>query len=501
MTHSNKRIAKNSIFLTIRLLLSTIIILYSTRLTLRALGFVDYGIYSVVAGVILFFSFLNNALSSSTQRNLSYEMGKESGTVKYQIFHASVRIHLILGVLIVILCEILGFVIFNYLQIPENRMSAAHYIYQCVIIIFFFTIIGIPYLAITNSHEDMHVIAFIGFFDSIAKLGIAIILLFNSNFDKLILYGNLLVVLSVVTFILYYTYTRYCYRDYYENKKININKKLYKELISFAKWSLLGSLGYIFTRQGSTVILNIFFGPIVNSAFGIAQQVSNQLSSFSTIALKAVNPVIDKSYGMNEVATSVRITNISTKYSFFFFSTLSLPFLFITEPILKLWLGEIPNHAVILTKILTINLLFEIYIGPLVNLIYANGRIKKYELRSLILSILYLPLLYMLLKGGSSAGMGMCLLIVYTIILGGIRLYYLKKIMNFSITDWFNNVFINGLKPFVGGLVVAWGGSYIIKNPFILIGISVLSCCILIYTIGLSKQEKSFVISLIRKNN
>ena len=315
---SANKVILNTVFLYSKMLISMLLSLYTTRLVLNALGATDFGIFSLVGGVIVMFSFLNLSMSVSTHRYLSFHVDSKNENKLKDIFKTSVILHLIIGLAIVIVLELSRVFLFDgFLNIPPDRIHIAIMVFHLMVISAFFTINSVPYDALINAHENMLFDSILGVFESILKLGIAIWLIYYDN-DRLLFYSFLIAVLTILIRLLK---SAYCYRNYPEckvNLTKKINKRLFWDMTSFASWNMFGSLASMGRNQGIAIILNLFFGAIINTAFGIANQVSNQLSSFSSMMLKAVVPQIMKSEGNNDRTRMLRLSMISSKFSFFF---------------------------------------------------------------------------------------------------------------------------------------------------------------------------------------
>lgn len=292
LASNNKRIAKNTILLYLRMLLTIVVSLYTSRMILKILGVSDYGVYNVVGGIVAMLSFLNSALTAASQRFIAFELGRGDKEKLKTIFCTSVTIHAILALIIFIIAETVGLWFVNtHLNIEPARMIAANWVYQCSILTFMLTIISVPYNSCIVAHEHMNAFAYVSILEVILKL-LIVYLLLVINSDKLITYGILVL---CVAFIIRLIYGLYCKRHFEECKyRFIFDKTLFKEMFSFAGWSVVGNLGFSFKDQVANVILNIFFGTIVNAARGVALQVNGIISGFSVNFLMALTPQITK---------------------------------------------------------------------------------------------------------------------------------------------------------------------------------------------------------------
>jgi len=484
-------------YLFIRMLLSLFIVLYSTRIILFNLGVVDYGIYNVVAGFILILGMFNNALTSSIQRFLSISLVDDNSGSPILFFNASIRIHVLFALFILIIGETAGlYFVKSYLNIPNDRLLSAIWVYHSVLFIFVLNVLSIPYQALINAKEDMKIIAIIGLVDSIGKLLTAFSLGYFS-YDKLKLFGVLLLFLNAVIFICYFLF---CKNNYVESKLhfLKIKKEIYKNLFFFGIWTIFGSISSLIKKQGSMVLLNIFFGPIVNAAFAIANQISNQLTTISQVILKAVNPQIVKSYGENNINEMIKYLNSSSKYSFYLFCFIGIPLFFEMDLIINVWLDKYPKYTLIFSKILILNVLVEILIGPLIIGIQASGKIKYYQLISGLVFMLNLIVMYFLLLFNFTPSSVIFSNIFFTVIVGIIRLFFLKKQIKMPIYYWLKDVLCRCLF-----IIIIWSlVFYIIFSTFDFGNLKLLMTCIIssifgvfiVYFLGLNSLEKKYIL-------
>lgn len=496
----SKKILKNSIFLFIRLILTTFISFFSTRIILDRLGVVDYGIYNVIGGVVVLFTFINNSMTSSTQRNLTHEL--VVGNLKSQItlFNASLRIHLVIAILGIILLETFGqYFVYNVLNIPQDKMFAAQVVYQCTIIMFFLNIIMVPYQAAINAHEHMHIIATRGVIESIAKLIISLSL--GLYLYKLEMYSILLLLLTLILSGSYYLYCRKRYEEC-QVLNISIDKNIYKSLTSFAGWTLFGAISSLVRKQGSTILINIFFGAASNAAFAIASQISNQLNILSETLLKAIAPQIVKNYSKNNLKEMIKMMCIASKYSYFLFIIVAIPFYIDLEYILKLWLKNVPNYTLVFSKLIIFNVLLDVLLGPMITSIQATGKIKNYQLTSGLVFILNLPTAYVFLNLGFDPQVVIFSNIFFTILIGIIRLYFLNKLIGLSIINWLRDVLFKAV--FI--TIIAYLSLYYLKNIvneglirlFILSILSIILCSFLIFIFGMKREERNYLINFLQ---
>ena len=393
---SNKRIAKNTVLLYFRMLLTMGVSLYTSRIVLNTLGVEDFGIYNVVGGVVMMFSFMNSAMSSATQRFLAIELGKKDDEQLKKVFSMSITIHAIIALIILVFAETLGLWFLNAkLVIPIDRMDAANWVYQASILAFMLTVMGVPYNAIIIANERMSVYAYVSIVEVVLKLFIVFALVWI-GYDKLKLYA---IFILCVTIIIWIIYNIYCKRNFPETRyRFFWDKSLYKTMMHYAGWNLFGNLAHVTIGQGLNILLNLFFGPVVNSARGIAYQVNTAVSGFVINFQMAMNPQIFKSYAANDLKYMHQLIFQGAKYSFFLLFFLALPLLIDTETILKWWLKIVPEYTVLFCRLVLINTLIDCISGPLMTAAQATGRIKKYQTAVGGLLLLILPISYLFLK-------------------------------------------------------------------------------------------------------
>lgn len=393
---SNTRIAKNTLALYFRMLLNMVVVFYTSRIVLDALGVEDYGIYNVVGGIVYLFTFLNTSMSSATQRFLTFEIGKKSDVNRMtKVFSTSLNIHVLISLAILILGETVGLYFLNaYMVIPHERIFAANWVYQCSVAACCVGIVALPFNAIIISYERMRVFAWISIFDVVLKLLIAY-LLYLTAYDKLVVYSSLILLVSLITPLIYYSY---CRKHFLECKfKLVKDKVLFKEMCNFAGWNLIGNLAYMGFTQGINILLNVFFGPVVNAARGVAVQVQGAVGQFSRNFQMAVNPQITKKYAAGDLKGMHTLLYRSSKFSFFLLLTISLPVILQTEKILNWWLVDVPDHTVNFFRIIICISMLDVFANPLNISAQATGKIKRYQLIEGGSLLLIVPVSYIVL--------------------------------------------------------------------------------------------------------
>lgn len=395
---NNQRIIKNSIILYIRMIVTLLISLYTSRVILKILGFEDFGIYNAVGGLVTMFTFLNSSMNVATSRFISVGLGKHNLKLSKLIYGQAVIIHLIIAIIITIILETIGlWFLYNKLTIPEGRIDAAYWVLQASIIGCFITIISTQDQATIISHEKMGAFAFFSLFDAIAKLGIIFIIPIL-NYDALKLYSVLIVLVIIIERIILIIY---CHKSFDEVKtKIKFDGSLFKSMSTFAGWNILSNLAYMSTEQGINILLNIFFGPVLNAARGIANQVTNIVRTFVSNIRTSINPQIYKSYSEANYKYMHTLVFASAKFSYFAILVMALPLVIIVDSLLKIWLDDVPPYTSSFIICILIYLLIESFATTLTVSVHATGKIKSYQIAESIAMLLTLPIAYIILKMG-----------------------------------------------------------------------------------------------------
>lgn len=482
------------------MLLIMAVTLYTSRVILNTLGVEDFGIFNVVGGFVTMFAFLNSAMSSATQRFLSFELGKQDQTELKRVFSMSINIHAIIAIVVLVLSETIGlWFLNNQLVIPHDRLIAANWVYQFSILSFIITIISVPYNAIIIARERMNVFAYISIIEVILKL-LIVFMLNWFGFDKLKLYAVLIFLVTFITKMIYYIY---CRKNYDESKYYFFwDKKLYKTLMNYAGWNLWGNIAAVMFGQGVNILLNIFFGPIVNAARGVAFQVRSAVNGFVLNFQTAMNPQIIKSYASDDHSFMHQLIFRGAKYSYYLLLILSLPIIFEAEIILKLWLKIVPEYTVIFTRLVLINVLIDSISGPLKTAAQASGKIKVYQSVVGGLLILILPISYVFLKFDFPPEVTIYISIIVSIIAFIARLIIVKPLVNLSIRKFTQTVLLPIIKVSFISVIIPFAAKTFMSEGYIqtvtVIISSVLSVALSIYFFGLTMGEQSFMKNKLR---
>lgn len=394
--NNNKRIAKNTLLLYLRMFFIMAVTLYTSRIILQALGVIDFGIYNVVGGVVAMFGFINGSLSNASSRFITYEIGKGIKEESKKTFNSIVTIHYLLAIVLFILAETIGlWFVENKLVIPAGRMTAAFWVYQSSVVSSIIMLASTPFNALIIAYEKMSAFAYISILEVVARL-LIVVLLFIIPYDRLIIYAVLIVFVQLMIRLIYVIYCR----KHFEESAYSLiwDKNKSYRILSYAGWTINGNIAYLGSTQGLNILLNMFFGPVVNAARGISVQVQSAVNQFFANFQVAVNPQITKTYAQGEIAYMHKLVLSSSRYSFYLMLLVSLPVLFQTDYILQLWLGQVPEHTVAFLRIMIVVGMNYSLSGPVVTAVRATGDIKKYQIIEGSLLLLIFPVAYILLK-------------------------------------------------------------------------------------------------------
>lgn len=492
---NNKRIAKNTLLLYFRMLFMMAVSLFTSRVILNTLGVEDYGIYNVVGGIVAMFGFINGSMSSATQRYITFALGKGDEKRLHTVFSTTLQIHTLIAAIIVILGETIGlWFLYNKMQIPIDRMDAAFWVLQCSIISTVIMIVSVPYNAAIIAHEKMSAFAYISVLEVVLKLAIVYMLVVFS-IDKLILYAFLILTIQV---LIRFCYSIYCHKHFKETKYIHVwDKALFKEMTGFAGWSIFGNLSAVIFTQGLNMLLNVFFGPVVNAARAVAVQVQNAIQQFVGNFQMALNPQITKTYAKGEMEEMHKLMYRSARFSFYLLFFLSLPVLFETDFILTVWLKTVPEHTVTFLRIMICTSLIYTCANPMIIANQATGKVKKYQAVCGTTLIMILPISWVLLELGFPA---YSVFIVHFAMEGVCqlaRMLMLRPLIGIELRDYFYNIYLRVAIVVIAAVVCPWLVYVYMPEGlirFLAVGmVSVLSVSSSAYLLGLSANERVFI--------
>lgn len=501
MSQANKRIFKNSIALYIRQIFVLLVTLYTSRVVLDALGVVDFGIYNVVAGVVGMLAFFNGMMHSASTRFFTFGLGKGDSDYLKRIVGTTFLIYVIFIVLILVLAETIGvWFLENKLVIPDERMNAARIIYQCSIGTFLFSLLSVPFVSMITAHESMNIYACVGIIDVLLKLGV-VFCISSVPYDQLASYGFFMMLVAFVVLLIYFIY---CSRSYAECKlHLFFEKSLFSEILSYSGWSLFGACVAIARGAITNVLLNMFFGPIVNAARAVSSQVSNGVSSFSNSFFNAVRPQIIKSYAKEDLNRMIFLMEQSAKGTYFLMLLFALPIILETPYILKLWLKVPPEGAVIFTQLVLIEHLIDSVNLPIMTAANATGKIKLYQ--SVVGGVLLLcaPISYVVLKLGAPA-YSVLVVMIGTVLLGTIvRLYLITRILEFNPIKFVKEVLPSVVLVTMLSTGICYGVQHLLEEGFVrfavVIAVSSISTISFAFLLGVKKEVRLSMFELVKK--
>ena len=498
----SKRIASNTLVLFARMLIITFVNLYTVRWVLAGLGTEDYGIFNAVAGVVTASTCISSVLALSTQRFYSFAMGKGEQERLKEIFSVSLNIVMMIALVLFILFEIVGpWLISTQLTIPVERMEAAQWILQFSLFSFIFTLLQIPFIGAVFANENMGYYALISTIDCIVKLLIAYSIGMTGG-DDLVYYGAALMLEAFMVMLLYVFIAR---RKYPECKYTIVKKKiLYKELFSFSGWSFYGALAGVGMTQGSTIILNVFFGPIINAAFGIANQIYNAINTLTNSVVIAFRPAMIKAYSSNEKGYLEQLFFASSKAILYLLSMVLIPFIFEAETLLTLWLGECTPTMVLFARLYAIYTICMALHNPITTIIQATGNIRKYSMYVESMTILCLPVSWGLFKLGMPSYYVFITMIGLCVLAHIIRLLMLQtSISDLTVSKYLARLVLPGILIISITTLIVYCVEGLHTNRilqlFLSYIVSAISISILLYAVGISKNERSLIKDLVNR--
>ena len=502
MSDSNRNsihIVKNSMYMYIRMFVILIVSLYTTRVVFRSLGVQDFGVYNVVGGVIVFFTFINSSLAGATQRYITAELAEGTLETQRKVFSAAIVSHFLIGLVIVFLGETIGLWFLNHvMNIPEERMAAANFVFHLSVFSAFISVMQAPFNASIMAHEKMSVYAVFSIFDVLFKLSVAFLIQLITG-DKLIIYAILLFGVSLLNILIYRTY---CHLSFQMCRfSFPRNRYLFKGLFSYMGWSLFGTASYVGTNQGVTMLVNYYNGVIINAAMGVSNQIVSVVSQFVTNFQVAFRPQIVKNYVKREVKELTKLTILASRISACLMMILLVPISFEIKDFLALWLGDYPQYAVEFCILTLICIYFESVCNPLITLITSDKSIKKYQLTVSIIYSTNLLFCWIVLSHHFLPYLVIAVRLVVDIVLVLSRLCLMRnQWYNFPIKEWLNKVIFKPLLVMAIPIAI----SFLIQQIpistvwirlIVLSGLSFLTCALCVYLLLLEKEEQRFIIS------
>ena len=500
-TANNKRIAKNTLLLYVRMGVMMVVSLFTSRIILDALGIEDYGIYNAVGGLVTLFSVLTGALSVATSRYITYALGQNDKQRLSSVFSTAINIHIFLAISITVIAEIVGVWFLNSrMNIPADRMYAANWVLQFSILTFVIGLLNVPYSAAIISHEKMGIYAYFSIYDVFVKLAI-VYLLYLSPIDRLILFALLLCLASITTQLIYYIY---CRKKFEECRyRMVFDKALLKNMSGFVGWAFFGNAAVILKDQGMTILLNIFCGPVVNAAQGIANKVNATAYRFVDNFLVAVNPQLTKSYASGNITYMNELLLRSSRLSAFLLLALITPITMNIDLILNLWLIEVPDHTNTFVILILFYSFCMCFTQPLVTAILANGKIKIYEIWITVIYLLNIIAAYGVLKIGMQPEVVYFLLIIFKIWVVVVQIYLGRKMFSLDRKMYVRELSNRVLPILICSLLFICTPELPIVNIYVAAGLkTALALMVLlasIFLVGLRSGERTFIIEYVKK--
>lgn len=500
-TQNNKRIAKNTGLLYIRQLFVLGLALYTSRLTLQVLGETDFGIYAAVGGITALLSVLVNSMSGSTQRFITFELGKGNIERLREIYSTAKIIHISIALMFFLFAETVGvWFLYNHMTIPSERFGVAFWVLQISVFTFMINISNVPNSACVVAHEDMGTFAALAILDALLKLG-AVALLFVISWDKLLYYTIFLFLIQTLNVVIY---VAYAHRKYEETTwRYTLDKSLLKNMSNFAGWTIIYNLSTTGFGQGVNILLNMFFGPLLNAAYTVAMQAYSGIRSFSSSFQLAATPQIVKLYSSGELQEMHKLVIRASKMSFFMIFCLSLPFLVNADFVLNLWLKDVPAHTRNFFTLLLVFAYFDVFAYPMDMAAQATGKIKRYNLTTSLFMISALPIAYIAFRFGAIAESVYMIAIAMAFIGIVVRIHFLSRLIGLPRRSFFIKVILRSFLTAIVSLIIILLTNKFMPDGYWGVALSfILSFALsvaVVYIVGLERFERQFAINIMHK--
>ena len=497
---NNKRIAKNTLLLYVRMFFIMAVTLYTSRVVLSSLGVEDFGIYNVVGGVVAMMGVLNGAMAVASQRYLTFELGRGNAVRLKQVFSMCFTIFVLLSVIVAVLGETIGIWFLNTQMIlPEGRITAANWVFQFSMLTCIASLVVTPYNAVIIAHERMNVYAYVSIFEVVLNLAV-VYLLQIIPVDSLAAYGFLILISKVVVMG---TYIIYCMRHFRESHySFYWEKPLFLELVSYSGWNLFGSVAGLVKGQGLNILLSMFFNPAVNAARGIAYQINVAVTQFFTNFYTAVRPQITKYYAQGNMEEMTRLVFRSSKMSFYLIMFVSMPIIIETPYIVDLWLGQLPEYVVPFIRLIIAISAIDSMASPLMTVVHATGHIKLYQSLVGTMTMLNIPVSYVFLEFGFSPLVVFYVSLFISVLCLFMRLWVVRRLMSFPVLEYVVKVFCTSVLVCALALVVPLSIFLLVDeniySVILVCALCIVSSVISIYYAGLNQHERDFVICTVR---
>jgi len=484
----------------IRMLFMMFLGLFTSRIVLESLGENDFGIYSVVGGVVAMFTIISGSLTTAVTRFITFEMGKgESGQLT-KVYSAAVSVLLVLSVVVAALAEPIGlWFIENKMTIDPARIPAARWVLHFTLLSFVINLMSVPQMASITAHEQMSAYAGIGILDGLLRFAVAL-MISRSSFDRLVFYA---VLMTAVVLVVRLAYGIYCRRHFPECRyRPEYDGKLFKEMFSFAGWNFIGATSGVLRDQGGNILVNLFSGTAVNAARGVAVQLNGAIQSFVTNFMTAVNPQITKSYAGGDHEYMFSLMRKASRMSFYLLFVLALPVLFNTEYILALWLKDVPEHSVLFVQLFLVFTLSESISYPLITAMFATGKVRNYQIVVGGLQLLNLPVSYICLRLGAIPEVTVIVAIVLSQICLVARLVMLRRVLAFSVRSFLRRVYLNVLSVSAVAVVVSLVLSPLFSDDFAGFALSFVACLatasLAVLFAGCTSSERNEIVGFVK---
>lgn len=497
----NKRIAKNTIFLYIRMLLIMGVSLYTSRIVLQVLGVNDFGLYNVIGGIVMMFTFLNGALAGATSRFITYEIGRKDDIQLHKVFNVSLVTHVVIALIVVLLAETIGlWLLYNKMVIPADRFNAAFWVYQISVVSCMLSITQVPYSATIIAHERMKIYAYVGIVEVMLKLIIAYLIMV-STYDRLIIYA---VLLFVVQMLIMLYYRMYCNKSFAECRWMLVREKnMYKQMFVYAGSDMIGNISVLAQGQGLNILLNMFFGPTVNAARGIAYQIQGAVTQFSANFMTAVKPQIIKQYAAGKIDEMMSLVVHSSCFSYYLMLLIVMPICLEADYILTLWLGDYPDYTVSFLRLILVLCMIQTLKTPRTTVFHATGKILLPNLVVGIILCLALPIAYIVLKMGGNPNSVFWVAILTMLFSEVAGIIIMKHLVECSVRDYVLKVHIRCVFVTIVALIIPlllYGKIelYAFKKLMMICFLTTISVLVTSYTIGLDKTMRHKINNLIK---
>lgn len=503
-SENNKRVAKNTLFLYLRMIIVMGITFYTTRALLTVLGVEDYGVYNVVCGFVSMFSFLNTSMTNGIQRFYTFEIGNNGENEISKIFSHAVVIQIVMALVVLFVVETFGlWYLYNKMVIPDGRFSASMWIFQFAMIQLFLVMVTVPFSAAVMAYEKMDFYALVSIIDAILKLVIVLMLPY-APFDTLVYYGALMTLLSVLNYVLNWGYSKRRFKNISFNTQWD--KNLFVSMLSFSGWNIFGTVSHMMQGQGVNLILNAFWGTIVNTANGVATQINSAVNSLTVGFVTAVRPQMIKSYASGNMEYLKKMYYSVSKLTFFLVMILAVPLIGEVDVILDVWLGsgKYPEMTTLFCQLTMFMTLCNSYATPTSIIIHATGKMKKFQIVVSTVTLMIIPIAYIAAKMGCEAHLIIFLSAMVTIVAQIARLIIIKEQVGFPIVDYGKKVFLPTWSVLIVSMIIAFGLQIITPQHFICtvvrMGICIILSVLCIYIWGIDNSEKQLVMSFVKKS-